>query len=74
MTIAKGVRSIGLLSGTLLALWVLGGLLLALTTGCTAHTQTPGRDATKLLINMSQEEVLSIAQTPIAAVRRLSYQ
>jgi hypothetical protein len=66
MTIAKGVRSIGLPSGTLLALWVLGGLLLALTTGCTAHTQIPGRDATKLLINMSQEEVFSVMGKPHA--------
>jgi hypothetical protein len=47
-------------------LWVLGGLSLALATGCIAHTQIRDKDATKLLINMSQEQVLSVMGKPQA--------
>ena len=47
-------------------LWVLGGLTLALATGCTAHTQIRDKDVTNLLINMSQEQVLSVMGKPHA--------
>jgi hypothetical protein len=47
-------------------LWVLGGLTLALATGCTTHTQNRDEGVTRLLINMSQEQVLSVMGKPHA--------